>query len=323
MGIIMLIYCALLFAEPPPPTGVGDPPAATNALQNIATILKTPTLTEEIGKSMVSIGAGLPPVPKSLVERIHAGEYVDMVELLPDSLGTHGSTPVKDEKSLKRSKRQITSIAEWVQCFGVFMAVVASKFPERVVDLLGYQSIIVEASREYEGDTWLGYDRRFRQMVAATPDAKWATVDPTLWNMAFTGQARIQRCKYCFSLSHQAADCEWAPNSKTPSTLNRQFRSMTPICKAWNFSSHVACDFVNCTYQHICLRCGKDTSVTDKAHKLINCPKRQPQRRPAQSAQYVPVQTGQSQPQPPQQTQPPLQPMPLIQPQQYQGFKPY
>ena len=140
-----------------PLAGMGDPPAI-NALQHIATLFqKSPSA--EAGTSMVSIGAGLPPVPQKLVERIQAGEYVDMVELLPDRLGAHGSSPAKEEKGSKQPKRQITSIAEWVQCFGVFMAVVVSKSPDRIIDLLGHQSIIVEASREYEGDNWLGYDR--------------------------------------------------------------------------------------------------------------------------------------------------------------------
>ena len=37
--------------------------------------------------TVMFIGAGLPPVPQKLVLRIQAGEYVDMVELLPDRLG--------------------------------------------------------------------------------------------------------------------------------------------------------------------------------------------------------------------------------------------
>ena len=262
---------------------------------------------------MVSIGAGLPPVPQKLVERIQAGEYIDMVELLPDSLGTHGSSQAKDEKGSKRPKCQITSISEWVQCFGVFMAVVASKSPERIIDMLGYQSIIVEASREYEGDTWLGYDRRFRQMAAATPGSKWATVAPTLWNMAFTGHARVQRCKNCFSLSHQASDCEWAPNVKSTGTSspNSRARSSSPVCKSWNFSTQASCDFHNCSYQHTCLLCTKDPTVINMGHKFINCPKRQSRRQPVQTHQYSPSLPAMPQPQP------------LQQPQQYQRFKPY
>ena len=309
-----------------PLAGVGEPPAI-NALQHIATIFqKSPS--KEAGKNMVSIGTGLPPVPQKLVERIQAGEYVDMVELLPDCLGIHGGSTAKEEKGSKR-RRQITSIAEWVQCFGVFMAVVASMSPDRTIDLLGYQSIIVEASREYEGETWLGYDRRFRQMAAAKLGCKWATVDPTLWNMPFTGHAWVQRCKYCFSLSHQATECEWAPSAKPTGTSpsNSRARSSNPVCKSWNFSNQASCDFRNCNYLHACLLCTKDPTVTDKGHKIINCPKRQSTRQPARIPQYSPPQMAQPQPQPLHQAQQAQQPQQLFQPapqpQQYQRFKPY
>lgn len=50
---------------------------------------------------------------------------------------------------------------------------------------------LVEACMEYEGDRWLGYDRRFRQNAASSPDAIWGRIDPTLWNMAFVGQAKV------------------------------------------------------------------------------------------------------------------------------------
>ena len=103
--------------------GIGTPPAI-NALQQIATILQKPA-DGETGENMVSIGTGLPPVPQKLVDRIQAGEYVDMVELLPDRPGAHGSSAAKEEKESKRTKCQISS-TEWVQCFGVLMAVIVS-----------------------------------------------------------------------------------------------------------------------------------------------------------------------------------------------------
>lgn len=89
-------------------------------------------------------------------------------------------------------------------------------------------------------------------MAAAKPGFKWATVDPTLWNMAFTGHARVQRCKYCFSLSHQASDSEWAPSPRSPNSTNNRSRSNT-VCKSWNFSAQASCEFNNCSYQHVCL----------------------------------------------------------------------
>ena len=94
----------------------------------------------------------------------------------------------------------------------------SDKHPQKIKDLLGYQALIVEARMEYDGETWLAYDRRFRQTVAATPDTMWAKIDPTLWNKAFTGQAKSKRCKYCFSLSHESTDCDWAPTKASAST---------------------------------------------------------------------------------------------------------
>ena len=171
---------------------------------------------------VLSIGAGLPLVPLKLVKCIQAGEFIDMSELLPDRLGINAGPPLDGDKGEKRTKRrQVVNILEWVQCFSIFTAVRTQKYPEKIQDMLGYLALIIEARMEYEGDGWLGYDRWFRQNAAASPDAIWARIDPTLWNMAFVGQAKVSRCKHCFSLTHTAADCNWAPSPSTslpPST---------------------------------------------------------------------------------------------------------
>lgn len=68
----------------------------------------------------------------------------------------------RDEKqTVKSRRRQVTTITEWVQCFGIYVAVRAAKQPEKIQDLMGFQALIVEASTEYGSDAWLGYDRRF------------------------------------------------------------------------------------------------------------------------------------------------------------------
>ena len=228
-----------------------------------------------------------------------------MAELLPDRLGVSANpqnTGEKEDKQPSRSKkRQVTSILEWVQCFSIYTAVIAAKHPERIQDLLGYQALIIEAHMEYDCDTWLGYDRRFRQTAAASPEMVWARIDPTLWNMAFTGQARAKRCKYCFSLTHPAEDCDWAPAPSSASPLvqpnpsmatpwHRGTRSRTPqICYAWNYSPEPNCVYPGCRYQHICLFCARDPQVTNKEHKAMQCSRRRnPQPRPSAGAQLHP-----------------------------------
>ena len=46
-------------------------------------------------------------------------------------------------------------------CYTVYMAVIAKSQPNRIPDLLGYRSLIIEAHLEYGGDGWMEYDKRF------------------------------------------------------------------------------------------------------------------------------------------------------------------
>ena len=175
------------------------------------TITTTPFTNTSDG--YVMIGAGLPPVPAKLVSKIEAGEYVDMTELLPDRLGICKSTATDDSfKGSRQKKKALSGILEWVQCFGIYMAVVCRRKPHRIQDLIGYQTLIIEASLEYQGDSWIGYDRRFRQRAATNPNLVWANTDSTLWNLAFARQASASRSRHCSSLSHSSVQCDWAPD---------------------------------------------------------------------------------------------------------------
>lgn len=223
-----------------------------------------------------------------------------MAELLPDRMGVT-TAPLfaddKDEKQpVKTKRRQVTNILEWVQCYSIYVAVLTAKHPQKILDLLGYQALIVEACLEYGSDAWLGYDRRFRQMAAASPDTVWAKIDPTLWNMAFTGQAKSRRCKFCFSLTHPSEDCDWAPSPSpaqqpTPSGIRGPQRQRNlQICYSWNHTPNPICAYPNCKYQHICIYCAKDPQATNRDHKALHCSRRRPPT--TAGAQAVPPTTG-------------------------------
>ena len=213
---------------------------------------------------------------------------MDMSELLPDRLGC-AKTTTSDDKSLgtKSKKRAVANILEWIQCFSIYIAIIAQKSPERIPDLLGYQALIIDASIQYDGDGWMGYDRRFRLSAAANSTKSWASLDTTLWNLAFTGYARVARCKHCFCLTHASSECEWATDASEtvtspphPSTYfsalpARQYRR---ICRKWN-NTPGRCPVPGCTYEHVCLNCAYDTTISNKSHKAIQCPKRRQQGR--------------------------------------------
>ena len=259
----------------------------SSLLHHIATIPKTHESDHSTTEAptVLSIGPGLPPVPNKLVTRIQAGEFIDMAELLPDRMGITAPSGKDDKQATKSKRRQVTNILEWIHCYSIYVAVLTKKYQERIQDLLGYQALIVEACMEYNSEAWLGYDRRFRQNAAATPGTIWAKIDPTLWNKAFTGQARAQRCQYCFSLTHKSEECDWAdtasssqaskpitprPASAKPMLSTRPAR----ICYAWNHSTDAVCPFPDCAYQHICLYYARDSQVIHKDHKALFCKRR-------------------------------------------------
>ena len=90
----------------------------------------------------------------------------------------------------KSKQHPVTNIAEWLQAFAVYVSIVARKQPQYIPDLMGYQILMLEASNEYKGSSWLAYDRHFRQQTAAQPNCRWSMIDSPIWNLAFTGQTK-------------------------------------------------------------------------------------------------------------------------------------
>ena len=134
-----------------------------------------------------------------------------MAELLPENLSLFTVTEA-DQSTSKTQRRVVTNIVEWLQYFSTYIVIVSYKQPHRVSDLLGYQHLIIQASQDYEGDSWLGYDRRFRQQVAASPSNSWARTDSSLWNQFFSGRAHTICCSHCFSHSHPLPACSLVHN---------------------------------------------------------------------------------------------------------------
>lgn len=107
--------------------------------------------SSEIGAFV--LGEGLPPVPAKLVAKILKGEFIDMAELLRDNIEAERRRGGSDTTSsqLRTARREIPDILSWLQCFGVFASVVASKHPDKVLQLLAYQTTIVREARRCGG----------------------------------------------------------------------------------------------------------------------------------------------------------------------------
>ena len=89
------------------------------------------------------LGVGLPPVQSKLVKRLESGELTKTAELLPERLMAYTS----DDDHTKASKSKIkpvTNILDWIQAFGLYVAIISHKQPQRVPDLIGYQAFIID-----------------------------------------------------------------------------------------------------------------------------------------------------------------------------------
>lgn len=231
----------------------------------------------------VPLGSAIPPVPLLLVERIESGAFIELADLIPTHLGFENTTRSKSKH------RSVANISEWLQAFAVYVSVIARREPHRIPDLMGYQILMIDASNEYRNNGWLAYDRRFRQQAAFRPQCKWSNIDSTLWTLAFTGQAKANRCRHCFSLFHLSQDCEFAPNSNSslpevPHTGasrtglgRRRF-----VCHQWNHQPSQTCSYPNCRFEHVCSICTINSEAKDIYHKAIFCPYR-----PTQNQQLI------------------------------------
>ncbi len=229
---------------------------------------------EEVDLPLVSTGVGLPALPKKLCEKIAANEFSE----LPPAKGKgrsmsqafEGQVIVVQAADLMQSRKIIPDLATWVQCFGLYSAVVASQKPERVPELMTYMAIIAKASIKYKWPSWIIYDQNFCMEVAGNPSQSWARVDPSMYAQCFTGQALSTEnwCARCQCLDHSSGHCPYRPQKRPWGAAFGQSPAAehpphsTAACIKFNcFNGDCKFD-KHCRYQHICSSCGGDHPAT-------------------------------------------------------------
>ena len=60
---------------------------------------------------------------------------------------------------------EVLDLLSWVQCFGVYTAVVSNSCPQKVQQLHRYLTTIVRDARRCGGKSWLLYDQMFPQQA--------------------------------------------------------------------------------------------------------------------------------------------------------------
>ena len=125
--------------------------APSLASEAVGNILSQPsegnTLSKSQATKLVPTAPGLPALPKKLVERIVAGQYVDFTEL-PPAKGRVRALPSSEEghiiviraENLAGCRKLIPDLATWLQCFCIYAAVIAEHEPDSTKSLFAYAS---------------------------------------------------------------------------------------------------------------------------------------------------------------------------------------
>ena len=91
----------------------------------------------------VYVGEGLPPMPAKLAATIRRGDFVDMGELLSEFwTPSREDDPQAKAETKSQRARAVQDIYTWLQCFGTYVSVLAPLHPDRVLELMAYQSTI-------------------------------------------------------------------------------------------------------------------------------------------------------------------------------------
>ena len=214
------------------------------------------------------VSSGLPPIPAKLVNRIQEGLFVEMSDLLPDTLTSAEYNAGEDHADSRKSKhRRDLSIMEWVQSFAVYLAVVSRTKPHRIADLLGYQQRIIQASYNRQPGCWADYDRQFRSKASATSSTNWSTIDLNIWNDAFPDHNMTYG-----SSTQSVPRSQYSTRRYTSNQTRRAPLSQQRICLDWNDDPNPDCPHPHCKYDHLCYRCAYNPRIVDNRHKAMFCP---------------------------------------------------
>ena len=255
----------------------------------------TPTLAPLNTASRLAIraaagkrGQPLTSHPPKLVERIRAGQFVEMRELLMDniallhqleSLGACQYPIPRLPGILKSRLREVTSLTSWMFAFFAYVAILSDDTTTR--NMLAYARLVIREAQRHGGNGWIAYDKVFRQQVAIDSTLQWNTIHPGIQASTLLGQTPGQGvfCTLCREPDHKSMGCAlsylqepqspaWpimpTPAGTAASLKGRQSlkRRQTPeqsVCSSWNRGE---CMFQNCNYTAMFVRAAAATLLS-------------------------------------------------------------
>ena len=222
-----------------------------------------------------SLSPASEPFPPKLVERIQAGHFVEMRDLLTNNISLiqqmeafngHCTLPALPGM-LKPRLREVSSLASWIYCFLAYVAIRAQDPTTR--DMLAYARLLVREAQRHGGSGWLDYDWVFWQQAAIDRLLQWNTLHPGIQAamMMGGGPGSGTFCILCRGSDHLASNCALpylhettgkGPGTNQSAVLSPKTRDQFRRCPESELSIFVSWNKGNCiypgtcNYRHIC-----------------------------------------------------------------------
>ncbi len=139
-------------------------------------------------------------------------------------------------------------------------------------DQLASTRLLIREEQCHGGQSWLDYDRAFRQQAAADPTTPWNTINPglqaaTILMQCPSGHATF--CTLCRMVDHSRSQCALQYQEPAPSS------GQCPMLDPCAFPGR-------CAFRHICSSC------TNPNHKTTDCPHPQSDTQTSQAPTHKP-----------------------------------
>lgn len=302
-GSVSIASVATLRATPTAVTSTSSPrvPPPLVPTSTLPTSIPSTGLTSSSSQSGgLILSSALDPVPQRLVQRIQAGRFIEMRELLSDNIALHdqletlqGTVNLVSTPALPARQREVPSLVSWTYCFLAFAAVQTSDPATR--HILAYGRLLIREALRHGGRGWQEYDRTFRRLREIDPSLPWNTLLPDLQASTILGQRQGNGtfCHLCRGIDHVSQQCalsslqqssQAAPEPRSdfsrPQQPGRRFTRSRPavVCNSWNMG---ACIYPGrCNFQHICATCSLAHRARDCADTPSDSPYKQGSHRP-------------------------------------------
>ena len=237
-------------------------------------------------------------IEDNLIQKIEAGNYVDLEKLLPKEKTFRRNEDTQLEfvfceggmylvLANERDKR-INSVQCWEQAFRVYAMIYCSANPNRAKEIWQYISVINTAAASYQWDNVASYDYTFQHLMEFNPARSWATTYNQMWNLCMKDPISRNASKavnYSFASGNKSHGFSGATESTSSvsnssmggssanSNNNNLIASVGPKKKSksnycWNFNKGVKCKYGNrCRFVERCSYCDSP------GHPIVNCPK--------------------------------------------------